>query len=413
MSEIQYQSAKTVKEAVKYMQAAKGKGYILAGGTDLLVQMKSGARAPGVIVNVKKIPEMVSIVEKGGAFTIGAATPAAVMGENKKLRKAWPGVIEACNLIGSTQVQGRASAGGNLCNASPAADSVPALVAAGCIVNVAGPNGKRAVPVEQFCTGPGKTSLKTGEIVVSLTLPKRPKGSSDAYLRLIPRTEVDIAVVGVGVSLTMKGDTVTDARVGLGAVAPTVLLVDKAAKALIGSKLDDAALDAAADACSAACRPIDDKRGTIKYRTKIAGVLLKRSAMIARDRINGIEHRGHRPVYQLQDGHWLNTARFPQMTFRSTEVELTGPNTASIAGELALHGVMQPVTLTVTFNGGYGGHPLDPLGARIGFSAHGSLMRSAFGISEGVPPPGSNFGVGDNVEILIEAEFTRPATPAQ
>ncbi|MBL6617233.1 MAG: xanthine dehydrogenase family protein subunit M [Reyranella sp.] len=296
MSEIQYQSAKTVKDAVKFMQAAKGKGYILAGGTDLLVQMKSGARTPGVIVDVKKIPEMVSIVEKNGSFTIGAATPAAVLGEHKKLRKTWPGVIEAVNLIGSTQVQGRASAGGNLCNASPAADSVPALVAAGCIVNVAGPNGKRKVPVEEFCVGPGKTSLKTGEIVVSLTLPKRPKNSSDAYLRLIPRTEMDIAVVGVGVSLTMKGDTVADARVGLGAVAPTVLLVKDAAKALIGSKLDDAALDAAAAACSAACKPIDDKRGTIKYRTKIAGVLLKRTAKIAHDRINGIEHRGHRPV---------------------------------------------------------------------------------------------------------------------
>jgi len=296
MSEIQYQSAKTVKDAVKFMQAAKGKGYILAGGTDLLVQMKSGARTPGVIVDVKKIPEMVSIVEKNGSFTIGAATPAAVLGEHKKLRKTWPGVIEAVNLIGSTQVQGRASAGGNLCNASPAADSVPALVAAGCIVNVAGPNGKRKVPVEEFCVGPGKTSLKTGEIVVSLTLPKRPKNSSDAYLRLIPRTEMDIAVVGVGVSLTMKGDTVADARVGLGAVAPTVLLVKDAAKALIGSKLDDAALDAAAAACSAACKPIDDKRGTIRYRTKIAGVLLKRTAKIAHDRINGIEHRGHRPV---------------------------------------------------------------------------------------------------------------------
>ena len=294
MSEVQYQSAKSVKEAVKMMQAAKGKGYILAGGTDLLVQMKSGARTPGVIIDVKKIPEMVTVVEKNGAFTIGAATPAAVLGENKKLRKAWPGVIEACNLIGSTQVQNAGTVAGNLCNASPAADSVPALVAAGCIVNVAGPNGKRAVPVEKFCIGPGKTSLKTGEIVVSLTLPKRPKGSSDAYLRLIPRTEMDIAVVGVGVSLTMKGDTVTDARVGLGAVAPTVLLVDKAAKALIGSKLDDKALDAAAQACSDACKPIDDKRGTIKYRTKIAGVLLKRAAMIARDRINGIEHRGHR-----------------------------------------------------------------------------------------------------------------------
>jgi carbon-monoxide dehydrogenase medium subunit len=251
-------------------------------------------REPGTIVDVKKIPEMVGITEKKGAFTIGAATPAAVIGEHGTLRKAWPGVVEAINLIGSTQVQGRASAGGNLCNASPAADSVPALVAAGCVVRVQGPNGKREVPVEKFNVGPGKTSLQPGEIVVSLAFPKRPANASDAYLRLIPRTEMDIAVVGVGVSLSMKGDTVMDARVGLGAVAPTVLLVDDAGKALIGSTLDDTALDAAAKACSDACRPIDDKRGTIKYRTKIAGVLLKRAAMIARDRINGIEHRGHR-----------------------------------------------------------------------------------------------------------------------
>ena len=294
MSEIQYQTAKSVKEACKFMLAAKGKGYVLAGGTDLLVQMKSGLRTPGVIIDVKKIPEMTTIVEKKGSYTIGAATPAAVLGENKKLKKAWPGVIEAANLIGSTQVQGRASMGGNLCNASPAADSVPALVAAGCVVNIQGPKGKRSVPVEKFCAGPGKTTLKSGEIVVSLTLPARPKNSSDAYRRLIPRTEMDIAVVGMGVSLTMKGDTCVAARVGLGAVAPTVLRVDKAEKALVGSKLDDKALAAASAACSAACKPIDDKRGTIHYRTKIAGVLLKRAAMIARDRINGIEHKGHR-----------------------------------------------------------------------------------------------------------------------
>jgi CO/xanthine dehydrogenase FAD-binding subunit len=294
MSEIQYRVAKNVKDAVAQMVAAKGKGYILAGGTDLLVQMKSGVREPGTIVDVKKIPEMVSIVEKNGAFTIGAATPAAVIGEHKKLKKTWPGVVEAINLIGSTQVQGRASAGGNLCNASPAADAVPALVAAGATVRVQGPNGKRDVPVEEFNVGPGKTSLKNGEILVSISLPKRAKNASDAYLRLIPRTEMDIAVVGVGVSLSMKGDTVADARVGLGAVAPTVLRVDKAAKALIGSKLDDAALEAAAKACSDACKPIDDKRGTIKYRTKIAGVLLKRATKIALDRINGIEHPGHR-----------------------------------------------------------------------------------------------------------------------
>jgi carbon-monoxide dehydrogenase medium subunit len=250
------------------MLAAKGKGRVLAGGTDLLVQMKSGMVAPGVIVDVKKIPEMTTITETKGSFRIGAATPAAVVGEHKKLKKTWPGVVEAINLIGSTQVQGRASAGGNLCNASPAADSVPALVAAGAVVTIQGPKTRRQVPVEKFAVGPGKTTLKPGEIVVSLTLPARPRGAGDAYLRLIPRTEMDIAVVGCGVSLVMKGDTCVSARVGLGAVAPTVLLVEAAGKALTGSKLDDAALDAAANACSAACRPIDDKRGTIRYRTK-------------------------------------------------------------------------------------------------------------------------------------------------
>ncbi|MBV8411756.1 MAG: xanthine dehydrogenase family protein subunit M [Alphaproteobacteria bacterium] len=293
MTEIQYKVAKNIKDACILMAAADGKGRILAGGTDLLVQMKAGTQAPGTIIDVKKIPEMVTIAKTKGGFRIGAATPAAVIGEHEELRKTWPGVVEAINLIGSKQIQGRASPGGNLCNASPAADSVPALVAAGATVNIQGPGGKRQVPVEQFCTGPGRTSLQKGEIVVSLSLPARPKGSSDAYLRLIPRTEMDIAVVGCGVSLTMKGDTVVAARVGLGAVAPTVLLVEDAAKALVGSQLEDEALEAAAKACSAACRPIDDKRGTIRYRTKIAGVLLKRAAAIARDRANGISHTAH------------------------------------------------------------------------------------------------------------------------
>jgi carbon-monoxide dehydrogenase medium subunit len=195
--------------------------------------------------------------------------------------------LEAINLIGSTQVQGRASAGGNLCNGSPAGDSVPALVAAGAIVTLQGPNGRREMAVEKVPAGPGRTNLLPGEILVSFTLPPRAKGSSDAYLRMIPRTEMDIAVVGVGVSLTLKDGVCTAARVGLGAVAPTVLLVEDAATALVGSKLDDAALNAAAAACSAACRPIDDKRGTIVYRTKVAGVLLKRTVAIAGKRAQG------------------------------------------------------------------------------------------------------------------------------
>jgi aerobic carbon-monoxide dehydrogenase medium subunit len=288
MADIRYLSPATLDEAVLAFAAAGSAARILAGGTDLLVQMRSGAVKPGVIVDIKKISEMTAIEETAdGGFRIGAAVPGAVLAEHPRFGKVWPGVLEAVNLIGSTQVQGRASAGGNLCNSSPAADSVPAMIAAGAIVTVAGPNGRRELAVEQVPASPGRTNLKPGEILVSFTLPPRPKGSGDAYLRMIPRTEMDIAVVGCGVSLTLKGGVCTAARVGLGAVAPTVLMVEPAAKALIGSKLDDAALNAAASACSAACRPIDDKRGTIAYRTKIAGVLLKRTAAIAAQRAGG------------------------------------------------------------------------------------------------------------------------------
>jgi carbon-monoxide dehydrogenase medium subunit len=284
MTDIRYVSPHTLDEAVSVFAAGGSAARIMAGGTDLLVQMRSGTVRPGLIVDIKKITEMTAIEETGDGFRVGAAVPGAVLAEHPSFGKVWPGVLEAVNLIGSTQVQGRASAGGNLCNGSPAGDSVPAMIAAGAIVTVQGPNGRREMPVEQVPAGPGRTNLKPGEILVSFVLPPRPPGSSDAYLRMIPRTEMDIAVVGCGVSLTLKDGVCTAARVGLGAVAPTVLLVEAAAKALIGSKLDEAALNAAGAACSAACRPIDDKRGTIAYRTKVAGVLLKRTAAIAAKR---------------------------------------------------------------------------------------------------------------------------------
>ncbi len=288
MTDIKYSAPSTTDEAVAAMVAAQGMGRILAGGTDLLVQLRAGmVKSGSIIVDVKKIVEMNSIEEKAGAFRVGAAVSGARIGEHAGLKKAWPGVVEAINLIGSKQIQGRASAGGNLCNASPAADSVPALVAAGATVTIQGPKGRRELAVEKIHAGPGRTTLEPGEIVVSFTLPARSPGSSDAYLRLIPRTEMDIAVVGCAVSLTMKDGICTAARVSLGAVAPTVLLVEAAGKALVGSKLDDAALEAAAAACRAVCKPINDKRGTIVYRTKIAGVLLKRATAIAAERAGG------------------------------------------------------------------------------------------------------------------------------
>jgi carbon-monoxide dehydrogenase medium subunit len=288
MMDVRYAAPGTLDEAVALLAGANGKGRVLAGGTDLLVQMRSGAVAPGLIVDVKKISEMMTISDLGdGSYRIGAAVPGAEISDHEGLCAAWPGVVEAIDIIGSTQIQGRASAGGNLCNASPAGDSIPAMIAAGAVVAIQGPKGRRELPVEKVCASPGKTSLAIGEIVVSITLPKRPKGSSDAYLRLIPRTEMDIAVVGCGVSLTLDKGKVTAARVGLGAVAPTPLLVEAAGAALVGSTLDDEALEKAAAACRAACKPIDDKRGTIVYRTKIAGVLLKRTAQIAARRAGG------------------------------------------------------------------------------------------------------------------------------
>jgi CO/xanthine dehydrogenase FAD-binding subunit len=287
MQQTQYAAPRSIDEAVKLMVDAEGRGRILAGGTDLLVQMRAGNAAPGMIVDVKRIAEMTGIVAEGGGFRIGAAVPAAAIGEHAALRHAWPGVVEAITLIGSKQVQGRASAGGNLCNASPAADSAPALVAAGAVLTVQGPRGRRELPVETLQSGPGRTTLERGELVVSIALPARPPRASDAYLRLIPRTEMDIAVVGCGVSLALDGDVCVAARVGLGAVAPTVLLVEAAGAALVGSTLDAAALARAAAACRAACRPIDDKRGTVAYRTKIAGVLLQRATAIAAARAKG------------------------------------------------------------------------------------------------------------------------------
>ncbi len=285
---MRYERPTTMKQASVLLTKEKGSAYVLAGGTDLLVRMRTGFIEPDLVVDIKRIPATREIATAAGGFRIGAAVTGAELGEHAKLKKAWPGVVEAANLIGSKQVQGRCTMTGNLCNASPAADAVPALVAAGAKAVIVGPKGKRTIPVEQVPVAPGKTSLKKGEIIESILLPNRPPRSGDAYLRFIPRTEMDIAVVGVGVSLTLDAKGVcTDARVSLGAVAPTVLLVPDAAKALIGTKIDKAALDALAKACSAACRPIDDKRGTREYRIKVAGVLARRAAQIARKRAGG------------------------------------------------------------------------------------------------------------------------------
>ncbi len=285
---MRYEAPATVSAAVSLLAKEKGQAFVMAGGTDLLVKMKSGLVEPDLIVDIKRIKPLHEVKKTASGITIGAALCNAALGENALLRKFWPGVVEGATLIGSKQVQGRCTMAGNLCNASPAGDAVPALVAAGAKAVIQGPKGKRKLAIRDVPAGPGRTNLKKGEIITSIELPKREARSADAYLRFIPRTEMDIAVVSAAVNLTLdaKG-VVRKAAVALGAVAPTVLDVPAAARALVGTKLDDAALEKMAAAARAACRPIDDKRGTAAFRTQVAGVLAQRAARTAYARAGG------------------------------------------------------------------------------------------------------------------------------
>jgi len=282
---MRFESPDSVDAAVALLANAGAGARVLAGGTDLLVQLRADIVEPKLVVDIKRIAETRKVTEEAGGFRVGAAVAGAELSEHPKFEHVWPGVMYAFDLIGSTQIQGRCTLGGNLCNASPAADSVPAMVAVGAIARIAGPGGTRDVPVEEIPTGPAKTSLKPGEFVVSIFFPKKPPHTGDAYLRFIPRTEMDIAVVGSGVCLTLDGSgTCTAAKICLGAVAPTVILVPEAAKALIGTKVDEAAIAAAGQAASNAAKPISDKRGTIEYRRKVAGVLTRRALTQALER---------------------------------------------------------------------------------------------------------------------------------
>ena len=284
---MRYESPSTTREAASLLHQEAGEAFVLAGGTDLLVRMRLGHIEPDLVVDIKRIPAMSEITHSSKGTRIGAAVSGARLGEHSGVARAWPGVVEATHLIGSDQIQGRCTMVGNLCNASPAADSVPAMIAAKAKAVVVGPKGKRTVPVEKIVTGPGQTSLARGELIEAIVLPPRGVRSGDAYLRFTPRTEMDIAVVSASVNITLERGKVKTARVVLGAVAPTAVIVPAAARAIVGTRLEDAALEKMAAACSAACNPIDDKRGTIEYRTKVAGVLGKRAAKLAFQRAGG------------------------------------------------------------------------------------------------------------------------------
>lgn len=283
-----YAAPTSLEEALSLLSEHAEQGrraQVMAGGTDLLVQMRSVDREPRTIIDIKKLAETNRLSVADGEIFIGAAISSAVLNEDEAVTALLPGLLESADLIGSTQIQGRATLGGNLCNSSPAGDTIPAMIAVAAVCVIARPGGTRELPVEDFVTGVGTNALEADEFLLGLKIPAPRGRTADAYLRFIPRTEMDIAVAGCGVALSLDaGGICTAARIGIGAVAPRPLLVPQAAEALIGSAVDEAALAAAGAACAAASSPISDKRGTVEYRRKVVGVLCRRAGAIARDR---------------------------------------------------------------------------------------------------------------------------------
>lgn len=288
MVSVVYEAPDSLESAVNLLASSDIPAKVLAGGTDLIIQTRASNDAARLIVDVKKIPGMCDASMSEAGLDLGPSLSCAEFTARDDIKKAFPGLVEAAYLIGSTQVQGRSSVGGNLCNASPAADTIPALMVSGAQCVIVGPGGERTVAVEDFVTGVATNCMEKGELLKLIRIPAPAAHTSDAYLRFIPRTEMDIAVAGAAVSLTLDDSgTCTAARVAIGAVAPTSILVPAAAAALIGSSLDEAALQAAADAATAASSPISDRRGTVDFRKHVVGVLVKRAAKIAADRVKG------------------------------------------------------------------------------------------------------------------------------
>jgi len=285
LHEIHFEVPTSVAQAVSMLKRHGEKARPLVGGTDLLIQLRAGVRRPEFIVDLKHIKELRQIkfdAKKG--VRLGGAVPCIEVYESELMRKHYPGLTEAAHLIGSLQIQNRASVGGNLCNGSPAADTTPALIALGAKARIAGGKTVREVPVEEIVTSPGRTVLKPNEILVEFAIPAPKAHSSDSYLRFIPRNEMDIAVVGVGTSITLDGDVVKAARIALGAVGPTPIFAKKAGDSLIGKTLDNAAIEEAARLAIEAATPIDDMRGTAEFRKHVTGVLTRRTIQIAAER---------------------------------------------------------------------------------------------------------------------------------
>ena len=309
MKDFEYTAPGTLREAVKLLAEKGDSARAMAGGTDLIVQMRINRRQPERVVDIKNVPELneLTFTPRTG-LRIGAAVPCHRLYGNADIAQRYPGIIDSAAIIGGIQIQGRASFGGNICNSSPSADSIPVLIAYGATCEIAGPNGKRSVPVEEFCTGPGMNVLAPGELLVSVRVPLNRKNTGAHYLRFIPRNEMDIAVVGVGAYVELGGrgkkQTFKTVRIALAAVGPTPIFARDAGAGLEGQPVNEESILAAAEVAKAAASPISDMRGPAEYRTHLVGVLTKRALIGAVKRARGqfvpnaVQENGH-PVYTL------------------------------------------------------------------------------------------------------------------
>jgi xanthine dehydrogenase FAD-binding subunit len=295
MRDFEYAAPTTLAEAVKLMSDHNGSARPLAGGTDVIDHVRTGRLSPDLLIDVKKLPELNILELSGTGLRLGAAVPCWRITSHVALAGKYAALSDSCHIIGGIQIQSRASVGGNLCNSGPAADSIPSLIALGARCVISSAKGTRDVAVEDFCTGPGKNILQPGELLVELRFPVRAEHSGSHYRRFIPRNEMDIAVVGVGASVTLdaSGQKFTDARISLGAVAPTALLAREASAALVGQPVNDATIAAAAAAARSIATPISDMRGTKEYRVHLVGVLVERvlKTAVARARGEKVCHR--------------------------------------------------------------------------------------------------------------------------
>ena len=289
MNDFEYIIPSTLDEAIQILSTHGSSARILAGGTDIIVIMRSGYARPKLVIDIKKIPELLELRTGESGLTIGAAVTCSRINKNPEIIEPFPALIDTTSLIGGIQIQGRATVGGNLCNAAPSADTVPALIVYGAKVKIVSANGFRELPVEEFCLAPRQTVLKEDEILVNLTIPKPPIRSGAKFLRFIPRNEMDIAVANAAAAIELEknGRTCRSARIAIGASSPTPLFVEEAGMSLVGKEIDDAGIARAARIAMEATSPIDDMRGTVEHRKQLVEVLTTRTIRNALDRAMG------------------------------------------------------------------------------------------------------------------------------